>query len=91
MTRLFEHLDARQINRGPDQISRFGEGGIEAEWPTKTLPVADDVEHGSDGHARGDLAGVVAAHAVGDHAEAEVFIDREAILIGGPCALVADA
>ena len=33
VARLFEHLHVRQINRGPNQISGFGQGRIEAERP----------------------------------------------------------
>jgi hypothetical protein len=42
--------------------------------------VVDDRVHGD---ARGDFAGVVAAQAVGDHAQPEGGIDGEAILVAG--------
>jgi len=45
-----------------------------------------------DRDARGDFAGVVAAQAVGDDAQAERGIDGEAILVRGPDpALVGEA
>ena len=42
------------------------------------------MDDGVDGEARGDLAGIVAAHAVGDHAEPELLLNREAVFVGGP-------
>ena len=54
--------------------------------------MADGVDDGVDSSVCGDLAGIVAAHAVGNDTEPKLFIDREAILIGGPDrALLADS
>ena len=36
------------------------------------------------GEARGDFAGVVAAHAVGNHTEPEPLLNREAVFVGRP-------
>jgi hypothetical protein len=44
----------------------------------------DVVDDRVDREARGDLAGVVAAHAVGDHAEPELLLNREAVFVGRP-------
>ena len=44
----------------------------------------DEVDDGVDGEARGDFAGVVTAHAVGDHAEPELLANREAVFVGWP-------
>ena len=47
-------------------------------------------DHRVDGEARGDFAGVMTAHAVGDHAEPELLVNREAVFVGRPdAALIA--
>ena len=41
----------------------------------------DQAHDGLDGDAAGDLAGVVAAHAVGEHEQADVGIDADRVLV----------
>ena len=87
MARLFNHAYVRLVNRRPDQIPGVRQRLVKAKRPADALAVANDFEHGVYGRPRGDLAGVVPTHTIGDNAQMEGFIDREAILIGGPRAL----
>ena len=43
--------------------------------------LAHQVHDGLDGDAAGDLAGVVAAHAIGQHQQADVGIDGDRVLV----------
>src|SRR5438876_5116424 len=45
---------------------------------------ADEFDDGVDREPRGDLAGVMSAHPVSDHAESQLFPNREAVFVGGP-------
>jgi hypothetical protein len=45
---------------------------------------AHEGNHRLDGKTSGDFAGVMTAHAVGDHAEPELLINREAVFVGRP-------
>ena len=57
----------REVNRGPEQIAGFGQRRIEAERPAdRAGRRAMTSSTASTAECRGNLAGVVAAHAVGD-------------------------
>ena len=43
--------------------------------------LADEVDDGLDGDAAGDLAGVVAAHAIGQYQQTDVGIERNGVLV----------
>jgi hypothetical protein len=54
--------------------------------------IPHELDDGIDRQARGDFAGVVAAHAVGDHAEPQLLLNREAVFVGRPdAALVSES
>ena len=48
---------------------------------SRSRPSRDQVGDGLDGDAAGDFAGVVAAHAIGQHEQADVGIDADGVLV----------
>jgi hypothetical protein len=47
-------------------------------------PLRDEGDDHVDREARGDLAGVMPTHPVGDDAEAERFLNRKTVFVGRP-------
>jgi len=101
----FQDLYAGEEDRCPHSVAVRCEIRIEAKRPVRSRQSAvgsrqsaviswqscEVVGNGVNGHARGDFAGIVTAHAVGDDSELQIFVDGEAVFVGRPDAtLVCD-
>ena len=76
-----------EAERGLEAVGFEAEGGFERKRPGAVLVGAggllDEGLDGFDGHPRRDLAGDVAAHAVGDDEEADVGTGAVAVFVAG--------
>ena len=84
---LAEHAPVGEVHGGPQPVGVEREAGVDAVGPGVLLVFAgpaNEPGHGLDREPRGDFAGGVPAHPVGDDQQPEGFVLEQRVFVGAP-------